>query len=179
MGVLTAVVEVTTLPVFDPRQDLPFRRAVALQLVGDDHPWHVLQSLEQLTKELLGGFFIPAALHQNVEDVVVLVDSTPQGMAFAIDGEKHFIEMPFVPWLGASVLQLMRVVLPEFQTPRADGLMSDVDTALAQDLLHVAITQGETVGESDAMADDLPGEAMILVACGVSGGSHGGCLFCG
>src|SRR5215813_685869 len=86
MGVLTAVVEVTTLPVFDPRQDLPFRRAVALQLVGDDHPWHVLQSLEQLTKELLGCLLIPPALDQDIEDVVVLIDGSPEVMALALVG---------------------------------------------------------------------------------------------
>src|SRR5215468_2667797 len=143
MGVLTAVVEVTTLPVFDPRQALPFRRAVALQLVGDAHPWHVLQPLEQLAKELLRGVLVAAALPQNVEDVVVLVNRAPPGMALPIDGEQHLIPVPLVPWLDASVLQLIRVVLPAFQTPRADGLMSDVDTALAQALLHVAIAQGE------------------------------------
>ena len=34
MRILTAVVEITTLAVFHPRQALPFRRAVALQLVN-------------------------------------------------------------------------------------------------------------------------------------------------
>src|SRR5215467_14517595 len=176
MGVLTAVVEVTTLPVFDPRQDLPFRRAVALQLVGDDHPWHVLQALEQLTKELLGGVLVAAALHQNVEDVVVLVNRTPEVMALAIDGQKDFIQVPLVPWLGASVLQLIRVVLPEFQTPLADGLMGHVDATLEQDLFHVAIAQREAIVEPDPMADNLTGEAVVLVAFRVSGWRHIGGL---
>src|SRR5215510_1805636 len=38
MRILTPVVEVTTLTVFDPRPDLPLGRAVALQLIRDDHP---------------------------------------------------------------------------------------------------------------------------------------------
>src|SRR5215510_10837121 len=56
MRVLTPVVEVPTLTVFNPRQDLPFGRAVALQLIRDDHPRYVLQALEQLTKNALIGF---------------------------------------------------------------------------------------------------------------------------
>ena len=41
-----------------------------------------------------------------------------------------------VPWLGASTLPLIGVVLPTLQTPLADGFMGDVDpkrskTALA------------------------------------------------
>ena len=85
---------------------------------------------------------------------------------------KDYFEVPLVPWLGASTLQLIRVVLPKFQTPLADGVMGDVDTALEQDLLHIAIAQGEVVGEPDAMANDLTGEAVVFVACGGSGWRH-------
>ena len=85
--------------------------------------------------------------------------------------------MPLVPWLGASVLQLIRVALPKLQTPLADGLMGHVDATLEQDLLYVAVAQREAIIEPDAMADDLAGEAMVLVAFGVSGWRHVGCLF--
>ena len=44
--------------------------------------------------------------------------------------------------------------------------MSDVDAALEQDLFHVTVAQGEAIIEPDAMADDLAGEAVVLVACG-------------
>src|SRR5919202_2026693 len=93
-------------------------------------------------------------------------------MAFTIDGEKHLIQVPLVPWLGAAMLQLIGVVLPKFQTPLADGLMRDVDAALAQEFLHVAVAQREAIIQPDAMADDLPGEAVMFVACGVSEWRH-------
>ena len=63
--------------------------------------------------------------------------------------------MPLVPWLGASTFQLIRIVLPKFQTPLTDGFMGDVDTAFKQQLLHVAVTQREAIIEPDAMANDL------------------------
>src|SRR5919202_6605816 len=85
MRVLTAVIEGATLAMFHPGQDLPFGRAITLELVRDDHPWHVLQALEQLAKELLRRVLVAAALHQDIQHVVVLVDSTPQVMALAID----------------------------------------------------------------------------------------------
>jgi len=145
MGVLTAVVEVTTLPVFDPRQDLPFRRAVALKLIRDDHPWHVLQPLEQLAKELLRRVLIAAALHQDVEDVVVLIYRSPEVMAFAIDRKKHLIEVPLVPWLGTSTLQPIRIILPKLETPLADGLVRHGDAAFEQELLYIAVAQREAI----------------------------------
>src|SRR5215510_15090905 len=48
-------------------------------------------------------------------------------------------QMPLVPWLGASTLQLIGIVLPKLQTPLADGLVRHLDAALTQELLHVAV----------------------------------------
>src|SRR5215831_16255315 len=172
MRILTAVVEIATLAVFDPGQDLALGRAVALELIRDDHPWHVLQALEQLAKKLLRCLLVAAALHQNVENVIVLVHRTPEIMALPVDRQKDFIEMPLVPWLGASMLQLIGVVLAKLQTPLVDGLMGHVDAALEQDLLHVAVAQREAIIEPDAMADNLAGKAVIFVALGVSRWRH-------
>ena len=176
MGVLTPVIEIATLAVFDPGQDLALRRAVALQLIRDDDPRDIPQALEQLAKELLRRVLIAPALDQDIEDVVVLVDSTPQVMALPVDRHEHLVEVPLVPWLGASTLQLIGILLPKLQTPLADGFMGDVDTAFAQQFLHVAVAQGEAVVEPDPMADDLTGEAVVLVAFRVSGWRHIGGL---
>src|SRR5262245_52972140 len=105
MGVLTPVIEGATLAMLHPGQDLALGRAVALELIGDDDAWHVLQALEQLAKALRRRLLVPAALHQNVEDVIILVDSPPQGMALTIDRHADLVPGPLVPWLGASMLQ--------------------------------------------------------------------------
>jgi hypothetical protein len=123
MRVLTPVIKIPTLTVFHPGQDLSLRGPVALQLIRDDHPWHVLEPFEQLAKELLRGLLVAAALHQYVEDVVVLIYRAPQVMALPIHHQKHLVKVPLVTWLGSSVLQLIRVRLPKLQTPLTDGLM--------------------------------------------------------
>ncbi len=71
-----------------------FRRAVAPQLVGDDDTWYVLQALQQLAEEPLGRLLVPAALDQDVQDVAILVYSTPQIMILAIHFDEHLIEVP-------------------------------------------------------------------------------------
>jgi hypothetical protein len=73
----------------------------------------VLAPLQQLTEEFLRGRLAPPALHKNVEDIPVLVDSAPQTVTLAIDGHKNFIEMPLVSRPGASTAQLMGIDLPE------------------------------------------------------------------
>jgi hypothetical protein len=115
-------------------------------------------------------------LHQDIEDIVVLIHRAPQIMAFAIDREKHLIEMPFISRARPTSLQLIGIILPKLETPLADGLVGHGDTALEQEFLHVAVAQREAIIEPDSMADDLVGEAVVLVAFGVSGWSHVGCL---
>src|SRR5262249_59189075 len=80
-----------TLPMFYSRQELALRRAVALELIRDDHPWHVLHPLEQLAKELLCRLLVAPLLDEDVQDVVVLIHRTPQVMALTVNRQKHFI----------------------------------------------------------------------------------------
>src|SRR6266700_3616902 len=89
MGMLTAVIQIATLAVFHPGQCLTLGGTVALPLVRHDHTRHVLQAREQRAKKLLGGVLIATALHQNVEDIIILVDSAPQVMALPIDRQKQ------------------------------------------------------------------------------------------
>ena len=84
--------------------------------------------------------------------------------------------MPLVTWSGSSALQLIGIILPKLQTPLADGLVGHIDTAFKEELLYVAVAQGEAIIKPDAMADDLPGEAVVFVAYGISGWPHVGCL---
>jgi hypothetical protein len=83
-GVLTAVVEIATLPVFHTGQYLPLRRAVAFQFIRDDHPWHIGEAFEQLAKELLCGLLFAPTLDENVQNVVV-IHRTPQVMALTVN----------------------------------------------------------------------------------------------
>src|SRR5262245_8003428 len=81
---LTAVIEIAAPALFHPRQALPLRGTVALQLIGDDDPWDVLTPLQQLAEDLLRGLFVAPALHQNIQDIVVLIHRSPQVMALTV-----------------------------------------------------------------------------------------------
>jgi hypothetical protein len=62
-------------------------------------------------------------------------------------------------------------------TPLTDSFMGYGDATLEQQFFHITVAQGEAIIEPDAMADDLAGEAVVLVAFGVSWWRHVGCLF--
>src|ERR1700688_3573424 len=77
MGVFRPIVQPALLLMLHRRHDFCLGCCVAAQLVGDDGTWDVLKAFQQLAKELLGGFLVPAWLHEDIKHVVILVDCTP------------------------------------------------------------------------------------------------------
>jgi hypothetical protein len=59
---LTAIVEISALPMFNAQQDLTFRSTIGPEFIGHDNSGNVAQTLQQLAKEALGGFLVAAAL---------------------------------------------------------------------------------------------------------------------
>ena len=94
--VLTAIVERATLAMLHPGQALPFGCAVARELLGDDDPRHVRQTLQQLAEKRLRRLGVASALHEDSEDVVVWIDRAPPVRAFAMDRQPYLIHVPLV-----------------------------------------------------------------------------------
>ena len=94
MGVFRLIVQPALLLMLHRRHDFCLGCCVAAQLVGDDGTWDVLKAFQQLAKELLGGFLVPAWLHEDIKYVAILVDCTPEILQLAVDREKDVIEMP-------------------------------------------------------------------------------------
>src|SRR4029453_9452334 len=152
--------EIATLAMFDPGQYLALGRAVAFQLVRDNAPGHVGQPLEELTEELLCRLFVAPPLDEDVQDIVVLIPRPPQVMALTMNGEKHFIQVAFIPGLRTPPPQPIGVVLPKLPTPFANGFVGHGDTAFEQQFLHIAVAQGEPLVEPDPMADNFAGKTV-------------------
>ena len=62
MRILCPIVLILLLKVLNARHYFSFCRVVAFQLVGNDYPRDIPQSLQKLAKELLRGLLIPLAL---------------------------------------------------------------------------------------------------------------------
>ncbi len=163
VGVLGSVVQVATLSMLHSRQYLSLRCFIAPELVGDYHSWYVLAALEQLAEELLGRGFVPAALHQDVQHVALLVDSPPQVMSLPVDLEEHFVQVPFIPWSRPMATQLVGVGLPELAAPLPHRLVADHNSPLVQEFFDIPKAQREAMVQPDGVADDFSREAEALV----------------
>ena len=102
MRVLAPVIEIVALAVLHAREDLALRGTVAFELIGNDHSGDVQQALEGFAKELLCRLLVASPLYEDVQDVVVLIHHAPEVMALTVNGQKHFIQVPFIPRLRAD-----------------------------------------------------------------------------
>ena len=158
------VVQVAVLPVFGPREERSLRRTIAFALIRDHPPRHIVVALEELAEARLGRVRVPSALHQDIQHIPILIPRSPEVVAFAIDREENFIEMPRVTRLRASASERIGRGLADFPAPLADRLIGDDDPAGEQRFFDIAIAEAEPAIEPDRVADDLDREAVVLIA---------------
>jgi hypothetical protein len=70
---------------------------------------------------------IPAALHEGIKDVPVLIDGTLEIVACAADPHKHFVQVPCFPRSRTSASLLIGIWLPELHTPLTDPFIGRDD----------------------------------------------------
>jgi len=93
VGVLRPIVEIPLLTMCHLWEDLPLGGSITLQFIGDNYARYIGQAFKELVKELLGGFLVPTALAQDIQDVALLIDRPPQIVMFALDRQKYFIDV--------------------------------------------------------------------------------------
>ena len=105
------------------------RYAVAPEFVGHQPPRRASLTLQKFAKEPLGCTAITMWLHQDVDQVPVLIDSTPKILPLTLDRHEDFVQVPSVTQSTVTSLQVGGVLRTELPTPLADRLVGDGDPA--------------------------------------------------
>ncbi len=127
---------------FDLRKDLALRHTVASQLVGHDHPRHILQTLQQPAKETVGSFGISPLLQENVEYNTILIYGAPEAVLHPLDANEHLVHVPLVPRSWPAAAQTVGEALAELLAPAPHSLIGDDDAPLGQKKLNVPQAKG-------------------------------------
>lgn len=113
MRVLRAVIQIPVQPMFHVWEELPLGGTIALQLVRDDHPWDIGQASERLAEEFFRRRLVPPALHQDIEDMAVLINGPPEIVPLTTNREKDLIQVSLITASRAPATQLIGICLPE------------------------------------------------------------------
>jgi hypothetical protein len=166
VGMFGTMVQRALLPRFHTRPHLALDGAVALQLIRDDHPGHVVAPFQQLTDALRRGLLVAPRLDEDIQPLPVLIHSAPAGVPRAIDREEDRIQVPCVARSGTPAPELIGKILAKLQAPLANGVRRDDASPGEQQLFDSAIAGAEAELQPHHRADDLGWEAVILVTVG-------------
>src|SRR5260370_23804133 len=102
-------------------------------------------------------------MNQHVENLALVNDGAPQVHPLAGDANHHRVEVPSVAraWTGPS--KPAGKSGPEFQNPPSHRFIGNLQASLGQQLLHIAVAQGESEIKPDRVLDDRRWEAMSTV----------------
>jgi hypothetical protein len=92
-----------------------------------------------------------------------MIDGTPQVHVLAGDPHDHFVEVPSLARAWAPPPQVSRNHGPEFQHPTPHRLVRDVKPMFRQQILNVAVAQGETEIQPNRVLDERRREAMSAI----------------
>ena len=116
--VFRTIIQAFVLSVLDAHEDLALGCTIAGKFVGDDHPWYILAALQEVAEKRFGCRLVSSALNKDIEHVSVLVNRSPEVCCFALDGQKHFVDVPRIAWLRTSTPKRIGILLPELARPR-------------------------------------------------------------
>ena len=124
MRSLRAIIRVTLGRVSHVAEAGSDRGRVASQSVSDDAQWLSSLPAQKSAKEPLCSASITPRLHQDVDYFAVLIDRAPEILQVAVDSKEDFVQMPVVPELALSSLQLADIICAELLTPPPNRFIS-------------------------------------------------------
>ena len=138
MRVFRAIIQISTLPVFNFGKQLAVCHAVTLQFVGHDHPRHILKAFQQPAKESFGRVAVSPSLNKDVEHHALLIHRAPKIVLYSADPDEDLVHVPLVsrPWSAAS--QAARECLTELLAPLTNRLIRDNDATFSQQQLNIS-----------------------------------------
>ncbi len=102
---LCAIVRVSVRAMGDGRHDRSVRSPVAAQLVGDQPPRLTLLALQQLAEKTFGSPAVTTRLDEDIEDVAIVIDGTPEIVPPSLDGDEDLVQVPSVAPPALSTLE--------------------------------------------------------------------------
>ena len=105
VGDFGAIVLVSVRAMGDGRHDRSVRRPVAAQLVGDQPPRLTLRALQQLAEKACGRPAVATRLDEDINDVAILIDGTPERVSPSLDGDEDLVQVPDVAQPALSILE--------------------------------------------------------------------------
>ena len=112
-------------------------------------------SLQELAKEAFRCTPIATGLHEDVDDVTVLIHGTPQILPFTVDGDEDLAQKPRIAESTMSALQTPCKFGTELRAPPTDCLVRHDGSSFGEYILDIPEAETEFEVEPDCMTDNF------------------------
>jgi hypothetical protein len=129
---------------------------------------------QQPPQQFERGVLVASILHQDVQNLVLVVDGAPQVHPPAADLHHHLVQMPSAGGRRPAPSQVRRDQRAELDYPAAHRFAADLDTALGQQLLDVTDAQREAEVQPHGISDHVRWESVTLERDGLDHDPSGG-----
>jgi hypothetical protein len=96
VGDFGSVVRIDVVDVLHRGHDRTMSRIITSQFVGHQPSGFPALAFDQATKKPFSCMLIAAVLHEDINDIAVLIDCTPEILPLALNRDKEFVDMPGV-----------------------------------------------------------------------------------
>ncbi len=79
-------------------------------------------AFQQLAKKAFGSPAVSTRLDEDVDDVAILIDSTPEIMPLSLDGDEDLVQVPGISQATLAALQSTSVFRPELDATKVGWL---------------------------------------------------------
>src|SRR6516162_2413330 len=141
----------------------PERRGIRAQLVGHQQFRCKALLFEKLAHQPQRRPAVAAALNQHVEHLALVIDGSPEIHPLAGDPHHHLVQMPSVAWPRATSAQPSGDHRSELQHPTPHRFVREVEPTLGEQILHVAVAQGEAKVEPNRVLDNRRRKPMAAI----------------
>jgi hypothetical protein len=107
MRILDPIVLPQVLLMASRQAQLGLGRPVRAELVGDKCLGGEALLAEQFEHKLRGRPCVAPSLHEEIENLALVVDRPPEPESFAADHDRHLVEMPLRGWLVTSAAKFL------------------------------------------------------------------------
>jgi len=115
--------------------------------------WDVVVHQQPFEKGL-GRLRVPVRLQQDIQHRTGFIDGPPQPIFPATDLDAHLIQEPPGTPPGFPVAQFLSKERRELDVPLTKGFMADLNAALVQQFLDIALAEGKQVVKPEGMLND-------------------------
>jgi hypothetical protein len=103
-------------------------------------------------------------LHQDIENVAVLINGAPQISPFTSNGhDVNLIQVPGVSKWASTFFDLSSIHWAKFVTPTADSFIGNNNPALGQKIFDITETHREPEVEPNGLPDNVGVKAVTSV----------------